>query len=60
MNLISKGKIINTSKSLIIAESKLYEESSGKLVATGSGTFMKSSTNLCTVPEYVEYINKNQ
>ena len=35
------GKVTNASKSLIIAESEIRDEN-GKLVASGSGTFMKS------------------
>ena len=40
--LISQGRVISAGKTLLIAESRLIEEESGKLVATGSGTFQKS------------------
>ena len=38
--LIAKGVVTSNSKSLIVADSQLYT-GDGKLVATGSGTFMK-------------------
>jgi uncharacterized protein (TIGR00369 family) len=40
--LRAKGKVVNSSKSLIIAEARLEEEATGKLVASASGTFQKS------------------
>lgn len=46
------GKIINVSKSLIIAESTVVEENTNKIVATGSGTFMKGPIPLNNVDSY--------
>ena len=43
--LISTGRVIETTKSQIIAESRIENES-GKLIAQGSGIFMKSNTSL--------------
>ena len=40
--LVSKGRVTNASKSLIIAEARLEEEATGKLVGSASGTFQKS------------------
>ena len=39
--LIAKGTIVSATKSLIIAESRVEQD--GKLVASGSGTFMRPS-----------------
>ncbi len=39
--IIAKGEVISVSKNTLIAESKLYN-TKGKLLAFGSGTFMKS------------------
>lgn len=55
--LVASGKIVNATKSLIIAESKIVEETTGKLVASGSGTFMKSNVRLDTVSEYTSYFH---
>lgn len=51
--LVAKGNIINASKSLIVAESIIEEELTGKLVAKGSGTFMRGPVPLSTIPGYV-------
>ena len=40
--LIAHGKIENAGRSLQVASSRILEEGTGNLVATGSGTFMKS------------------
>lgn len=42
--MVSTGKVVHQSKRLFIAESVLEVE--GKVVARGSGTFLKSSTRL--------------
>lgn len=52
--LLAKGKIINATKTLIIAESEIVEEDSGKLVASGSGTFQRGFVPLSEVPNYVK------
>ena len=44
--LRAKGSVLNSSKSLIIAEAILEEETTGKLVASASGTFQKSPHSL--------------
>jgi acyl-coenzyme A thioesterase PaaI-like protein len=44
--LVSKGWVTSGGKSLIIAESRLEEKETGKLVASGSGTFQKSPHQL--------------
>lgn len=43
--LISRGRVVNESKRLYIAESELYD-SEGRIIARGSGTFMKSKIAL--------------
>ena len=53
-NLIATGSIINATKTLIIAESKIVDKNSGKLVATGSGTFMRGHVPLTDIKAYVQ------
>lgn len=43
--LISRGRVVHYSRRLILAESEAYNEE-GKLVAKGSGTFMRSNIPL--------------
>lgn len=52
--LLARGKIINATKTLIIAESEVIEEETGKLVASGSGTFQRGYVALSEVPDYVK------
>jgi uncharacterized protein (TIGR00369 family) len=51
-NLVARGNIINASKTLIVAEGVLLEENTGKLVASGSGTFMKGQVPLASIGAY--------
>ena len=48
--LVAKGRTTSVSKSLVLAESEIYlrteDGSEGKLVASGSGTFMKGPVKL--------------
>jgi uncharacterized protein (TIGR00369 family) len=39
--LVARGRVISASKSIIVAESSLFD-ADGTLLATGSGTFMKN------------------
>ena len=50
--LIASGVILSASKSLIVAESRIFEKETGKLVAQGSGTFMRGYVKLLDLPQY--------
>ncbi|MGD9900481.1 MAG: PaaI family thioesterase [Calditrichaceae bacterium] len=50
--LISRGRVVNESKRLYIAESELFD-SNGKIIARGSGTFMKSGISLSAEVGYI-------
>ena len=43
--MTAKGRVVNQTRRLIIAESELYDEQE-RVIARGSGTFMKSSVEL--------------
>ena len=44
--IVATGRLVHTSRSLQFAEAELRDEGSQKLVATGSGTFMRSTIAL--------------
>lgn len=48
--LRAEGRVVNATRSLFVAESELF--AGDRLVAKGSGTFMRSRTRLDEVPGY--------
>ena len=53
--LIATGSIVNATRGkggVVVAESALVEESSGKLVAKGRGSFMRGRARLMDMPGY--------
>jgi len=49
--LRAEGKVVKPGSSVIIAESRLYDEK-GKLTAIGQGQFMKSAVLLSEIESY--------
>jgi acyl-coenzyme A thioesterase PaaI-like protein len=45
------GRVVHQSRSLFLGESELRDDAQ-RLVARGSGSFMRSTTALSTVPGY--------
>ena len=50
--IVATGRLVNTSRNLQVAEAELRDERQ-KLVATGSGTFMRSTIALGSEVGYV-------
>jgi uncharacterized protein (TIGR00369 family) len=49
--LLARGRVVHASRNLFVAESELMDDAD-RLVARGSGTFMKSQTGLSDVSGY--------
>lgn len=49
--LLARGRVVHASKSLFVAESELFDDKN-RMIARGSGTFMKSQTGLSDVSGY--------
>lgn len=49
--LLARGRVVHASKNLFVAESELFDDKN-RMIARGSGTFMKSQTGLSDVSGY--------
>jgi uncharacterized protein (TIGR00369 family) len=51
--MIARGKVVNAGRTVWVADSTLVDDT-GRLLARGTGTFMRSKVSLNDIPSYAE------